>query len=402
MSGKHFWDDTGYIVSATNAERLMSERARRYWENWLNSSLSLLELAYQHVQEAAQALLPGQETAAGRAVFHLAVAGILDAGVWWKFVQQGGWLYAEPFKFFPIQRLLEALCSLHEDILPFSEAKSAVSSGFPPFSSTGLLERFRCGSFYAALIRALRPGDGETLETLTDSLFSVYATFTAKAGEDYDAAAAELHGCFAENFRLIRGIAPEDFFADAEQEPSDEDEEISDEEAAANDIEIVHPDRFHALLLERLPALRTAAFADGEPFEEQSLADILTFIAAKDGALALSLWRALLDAADLTDPGEAKKVLWGLPELRGSHGACAPVLDEMEREPALAEQVFHAAVIGSPQRQLLLDCAEAGRTALLRRLWALLGTAPLPEAEWYFRKADLLRQLRKRDPEFDA
>ena len=236
----------------------------------------------------------------------------------------------------------------------------------------------------------------EVDETEEDDLLAV-TRITAT-----DAAAAELHGCFAENFRLIRGIAPEDFFADAEQEPSDEDEEISDEEAAANDIEIVHPDRFHALLLERLPALRTAAFADGEPFEEQSLADILTFIAAKDGALALSLWRALLDAADLTDPGEAEKVLWGLPELRGSHGACAPVLDEMEREPALAEQVFHAAVIGSPQRQLLLDCAEAGRTALLRRLWALLGTAPLPEAEWYFRKADLLRQLRKRDPEFDA
>lgn len=298
---------------------------------------------------------------AGRAVFYEITAGLIARGD------------CEPFL-----DILDAVCRRRGAPCGRADIARAFAAKEPLFRTEGALTRDECGTFWLKLISRLPPaqsasveGEPEELAGLIALAESFYSEFAGDA-----ALPPRLYERFAEHRLRFSLLTPDtDKLRDAIRRQD------------FSDYRLTNPYR----------DLLTASFPEpGRWWSAEKLAsmdeeELLAETYRRDPALAVRMWRLLLDAAGerLGDRPAADRLL--SLEIAGHctryeawecGGRFDAILDELGRDDGFARQLYQSASLNGYQANLLIACCVRGRVPLMEHLRELLEQSPYLGELW--------------------
>jgi hypothetical protein len=270
----------------------------------------------------------------------------------------------------PFLDVLGFLCERPDVPCGKGDVEAACSSGAPLYRTAGILTDAECGLFWQKLMTALTAsprGDGypyaqnELLQKAEEFYFDFAgdSSVSLRYCEHFQKHLWEL-SLFSPDPAKLRETARQRNFSD---DP------------------YVCPCR--DLMTASFPELRQRWSC--EQLAGMDAETLLAAVYEKDAALAVKMWRLLLDAADelLQQPEVARRLL-GMEFAgrcrRTKAESCGdrfdPILDELEKDEGFARQLYQSAALGENEAGLLAVCCARGRVSLMERLRRLLADSP--------------------------
>gem|GEM_PF-1133348 len=296
------------------------------------------------------------QTLAEKTAFYEMTAGLRERGEWIP----------------PFAEILQALCVQRGGPCAPRDVEAAFRAQAPMFREEGALTPGECGKFWAALFPLLPASPRCAGEGYPPALFGLFELAEALEADfaGVGGSSPGLYECFAAHHRRHCLLHPDTAALE---------DAVRRQDFSAFPFTDVYRD------------LLTASFPEpGRWWSCEALAGmdaeaLLAAVYQKDAALSVRMWRLLLDTADerLGDPAAADGLV-GL-EIAGHcsrvrawdcEGRFDPILDELKRDSRFARQLYQSASIRGYPESLLVVCCARGRTALMARLRALLGSSP--------------------------
>ena len=373
--GQQFADrQHGYFTGYAIAQQEFEERARReasaaQAEDVRAQMRSVTEAIDREINRflamlrALPVAAPQVQPLAERTVFYEITRGLIARGELEPFIQ-----------------IVDSLRASHAVPCTKEDIAAAFHSETPLFQAEGALTETVCGSFWLRLISDLPAspfGNGEGYPPVLFALFFQAEKFYSDFAGD-GAVPLHLDEYFARHHQRYSLLTPDV-------------EGLKD---------VIRQQRFsdeHYRFTRPYRDLLTASFPEaGRWWSCEKLAcmeeeELLAAVYRKDAAMAVRMWRLLLDTAgDLLGKKEVADHLLGF-ELAGhcrraEAWECGdrfdPILEELARDDRFARQLYQSASLRGDQMNLLIACCVRDRISLMEHLRELLRQNPCLTDSW--------------------
>ena len=268
------------------------------------------------------------------------------------------------------RQTIDGLCQqTGNEFCSAKEMLRAAETKTPLFSAEAALSESECGIFWRRVIAALPPHQysepfPDAVADLLNCAEELYAYFFGKDSDDQRR--DELWDGFQKHWIRYGVLHPDA----AAAKDAIHRQDFSKYEHAYRDLLVAtYPELIKEL--EPLPYNEL-----NNLFED----DLLQRIYPKNPALALSMWRLLLDTAaeHLSEPEVAERLLQDDMETVWNSEDCAPILDALEADDSFAKQLFQEAAPCEAQSSLLQLCIKKNRKSLYQKLQVLAGESAAP------------------------
>ena len=381
-----------YGAYIEESERRKAADAQASWNAWVDREVPIVYNSGVRFLDAALDLLPptieNPKELAWKALLCQVMTAFKEGDCWLRANRTDLGMFVNDKVFFPDRTLAHVLvqqsglCSVKEFDLAMN--KLIVGRGEPLFQEEGALTETQCGTFWQAVIGALPPcrregvfmqcddgylyldiesDDPDQTEKLVDCLIIMAPLAAQFAGNGQDRYNEQLMECFIKHWCALRGEQRE------EPEP----------------LMFTDPDIEQLLkLYPKLTDWWTVEELADTTLSRAGLLDELYRAAPQDGIAA---WRILAKTAEpLTDPKMARDFLYEMEliwlDCEDDPELLRPMLEEFQKNEALARQVFQSAYVNYFQQNIIKAAQACGKYKLARHLFDLLMENPLPHEEW--------------------
>ena len=376
-----YWVTRGHDVEIE--ERRDQQLREERFQEWLKEWTEKLCICYDGVIQSADELAnrdPEIRALAEKTVAHQMISAIIESGNWEKKLNLGGGEVVSQSYFLPCQQLVKTFLSARDLPCKFEEVADSIQRGTAPFLEDAVLKQWVCGTFWRHLIDALplyeeyRALPYElycTLQNLYGALAALQYIMGVKDDEDR---AETIEEYFTEFWRKSseqqrqKALYKQVYYPDLEAARASVREwNLSGAEMAqaCEDLLIASfPEYVHRWSLEELM--------------DMDEADLLRETGEEDPALALKMFRVLLDTAQekLMEPEVAEHLIgYDLLELCQyfkNEQMERQILKELEEDETFARQLFQSACEGATD-PLVWDCDKYGLPQLKSKPLALAG-----------------------------
>lgn len=359
-----------------------SERAQigasvRRLEEWFKHWGLVLLDCYDSIAADSAALVPADPDIprlAGQTALYEMLSGAIQGQQWDRVLVFGTGDTVPRRSYRPFQQLFQIFLEVRDTPCTLDQALQAVSQRRPPFAQAARLDDSTPGLFWDRLLQVLPPCPEEgpwpsVLEDLLYQLGQCRALFYGRESHRAEALRTRLEQFWLERDAQAAKAAP--------PPPSP----VSPEDFVRRWRFDYRPWAVRELLAEAFPEVGAAY--PGDDLLAVTAGEILGETYQRDPALAIRMWRLVLDTAQarLSDPQAAKEMIWDLMDLTWVDSYVdpllpVPILDALEADEGFARQILQSAYVGKAHEILLEACAAAGRQDQARRLEALLEASP--------------------------
>lgn len=390
---KSYLETYGAYIEET--ERRKVAQAEDRWNTWLKGELPFISDDAARFLDAAVRLLPpsveSPKELAWKALLCQVMVALHEGDRW----NEGETVHVGQMvpdrTFFPTRSLANilvvqsGLCTVEEFDLAMN--KLVVGKGEALFQEEGALTESQCGTFWQQVIQQLpvcynetesvyrnnclylfwSPGaDDELEDTLYDCinelLLLTTSTFTGVTGAEADKRNTRILGYFMAHWIEANGTYD------------------SSEPLMFTDPDIEQ-------LLKLYPKLTDWWTVEELADTSLSRAGLLDELYRADPQDGIAAWHILAKTSEpLTDPKTARNFLYEMEPIwldcEDDPELLRPMLEEFQRNEALARQVFQSAYVNYFQQNIIKAAQSCGKYKLARHLFDLLMENPLPHEEW--------------------